>query len=673
MLEDNLADIEETRMQQYIDSRKARGRPPALSILATDYAREIQNKLDEFHGLEQEVVGTGLLAPEETEPRRIVQAADYLQRFSEVAEGKDQTSLSDRLDVSLEMARWMQEWEYGSIVFDDAADVALDGILFIGNVWLKAQACKELSLPNAYFSGSLYLDLPEVDVVDLSFAETRGSLHMEADRTGETIFEGAFFNTWVDFRDRKFVGHVIFDGAWFLREAEFSDTKFLGHTYFQNTYFSRNVNFGQAEFGIDAVFSATTFKGRADFSEALFKSAGDFRNASFGNANFRDTTFSSKTSFEGAKFYGNAIFDWANFKGTELGYVLFKQTEFFDSASFKATKFPAEADFQKSTFMGHTDFQSAHFHGIAEFGAAAFQGTCSFFESRFRSSLNVNNTHFLTRVDFQQTTFAYLPDFRYVKFDAETDLRAAKIRRQYKTAPTDGKGTEKTSIVEIIRHHKSLAINARDHRGALDRGANELRAEYIEFADQPEASTTSIWRGRLLALLPAIPAAMYFAIASNGRSFWRPLAWAFVTTGAMALVYAKYDSAYFIGVYVLSLVGYILGMAYGYGRLKIPDEEMQYYARLGLAGIVLVTLALLFDSWNSTVISEALQLAGLISANPLRVFTLIFQGDDLLQNGMYDPSRISAVSQVIVQVHATVSLALLFLIGLALRNIFKIG
>ncbi len=673
MLEDNLADREKARMQEYIALRKARGRPPALSILATEYSREIENKLDELHVLELEVVGTGLLAPEEKEPRRIVQAAAYLQRFSEVAEGKNLTLLTDRIDVAIEMARLMQANEITSIVFDDAADVALDGIIFIGNVWLKAQACKELSLQDAYFSGSLYLDLPEVDVVNLSFAETRGSLHMEADRAGETIFEGAFFNTWVDFRDRKFVGHVIFDGAWFLREAEFSDTKFLGHTYFQNTYFSRNVNFGQAEFGIDAVFSATTFKGRADFSEALFKSTGDFRNASFGNANFRDTTFSSKTSFEGAKFYGNAIFDWANFKSTELGYVLFKQTEFFDSASFKATKFPAEADFQKSTFMGHTDFQSAQFQGGAEFDSATFQGPCSFYKSEFRSSLNVNNTHFHRRVDFQRTTFEYLPDFRYVKFDAETDLRAAKIERQYEAASSDGKGTETTSIVEIIRHQKSLAINAHDHRGALDRGANELRAEYIEFAEQPEESPKLNWRGRLFALLRAIPAAMYFAIASNGRSFWRPLAWALVTTGAMALVYAEYDNAYLAVIYILFLVGYVLWMADDYGRLKISDDEMQLDALVGLRCILVVTLALLFDFRNSTAISDSLHLAGLISANPLRVFALILQGDDLFDNGMFDSSTILAANQFVVQAHATVSLALLFLIGLALRNIFKIG
>ncbi len=670
MTSDSLADSEETRKQQYIDLRKALGYPPALSIHAGDYSHEIQNKLNELHELERAVAHRALVPGQ----KHIVWASDYLRCFSVMTKEKDLTSLSDRLDVALDMARWMRANQFTLIVFDEFTNVACDGILFIGNVLLEAQARKAVDFPNAYFSGDITLDQSSLEEIDLSFAEIKGEFHMEANRVGETNFEGTVFHTKADFHSREFARKTNFHGTWFLAGGDFRQAKFLTMAVFHKTYFTWYAKFERTEFWQIANFSEATFKGRADFSKALFKDWGDFRNVSFRDqVDFSDATFTLDVYFDRAKFYDDAIFDRINFNDREDEHISFAQAEFFNAASFKETKFSKVAFFHKAKFMGHTDFESAHFRRIAEFGSATFQGTCSFFKSQFWSSLNVHNTHFHRRADFQQTTFEYLPDFRYVKFDADTDLRAAKIERQYVTASSDGKGTETTSIVEIIRHQKSLAINAHDHRGALDRGANELRAEYIEFAEKPEESPKLNWRGRLFALLRAIPAAMYFAIASNGRSFWRPLAWAFVTTGAMALVYAGYDNAWLIRIYVLSFVGYVLGMAYGYGRLKISDDDMQQNALFGLFWIVVVTLALLFDSWNSTAISDSLHLAGLISANPLRVFALILQGDDLFENGMFDSSTILAANQFVVQAHATVSLALLFLIGLALRNIFKIG
>ncbi len=740
MLKDDIADHEKARAQEYIDLRKKSGRPPALRIRADDYSRKIQNKLDELHGLEQEVVGTGSLTPEEKEPRGIVQASRYLRYFSEVAKGKDLTSLSDRLDVALKIARDMQAEEYGLIVFDEDTEVACDGVIFIGNVWLEAEARKVVDFPNAYFSGNLTLDQSVLEKLDLSYAEIKGKLCMAANSVGETSFVGAVFHAVANFLGQMFAGKADFDGAWFLSDAGFEQIRFLaeasfqktnfngfigfystqfhGCVYFRETIFVGNADFRRTEFRRIAAFSDATFKGLATFIDALFKGWGDFIDASFGNeADFCGATFFEGADFDGAKFYRSAIFDLANFKNVTDEYVSFMQTEFFGSASFSETRFPsaayfqesvfsdavsftkaafrgtfecqnakisgtaffadtdfpAMADFQNITFMGHTNFQSARFQGVAEFGSATFEGTCSFFKSQFRSSLNVNNAHFHWRVDFQQTTFEYLPDFRYVKFDAETDLRATKIELQYETAPSDGKGTETTSIVEIIRHLKLLAINARDHRGALDRGANELRAEYAESVKEQRKSHKIIWLGRLLALLRAIPAAMSFAIASNGRSSWRPLAWLFVTTGAMALAYAKYDNAWLAGLYLLSLVGYFLGMAHGYGRLKISDEEMQQNARFGLACIAVVTLALLFDFRDRIVLSEVLQLAELIRENHLHIFALIFQGDDLSQNGMHDPSPISAANQLILHALTLLSIALLFLIVPALRNIFKIG
>ncbi len=653
-------------MQQYIDLRKARGRPPALSIHAGDYSREIQDKLRQLHVLEQAALVPG--------QRYFVQATVYIEHFSEVAKGKDLTSLTVRLDVALAMARWMAANQFKFIIFDRDTYNVPDGSIFIGNVRLEAQASGTVLFPNAYFSGSLYIDQPVLERVDLRYAEIKGTFHMVANPVGETSFEGTVFHKGVDFRAREFAGSANFHRTWFLSVTNFGQTKFLAGAVFQSTQFSRYTIFERTEFSNGANFNDATFNCPANFSKALFKDWGNFTDASFGGeANFRATKFSACPNFHKAKFYRGAIFDLADFKNAKNDYPSFEQAEFYDVASFKETDFHAEADFQKTTFMGHTDFESAYFQGGAEFGSATFQGPCSFFKSQFKSSLNINNAHFHWRVDFQQTTFAYLPDFRYVKFDAETDLRAAKIQRQYETAPSDSKGTEKSSIVEIIRHHKSLAVNAHDHRGALDRGANELRAEYAESVKEQRKSKIIIRRGRLFAFLRAIPAAMYFAIASNGRSFWRPLAWAFVTTGAMALVYAGYDNAWLIRLSGLLLVGYVLGMAYGYGRLKISDDDMQQNALFGLFWIVVVTLALLYDFRNSTAISDSLHLAGLISANPLRVFALILQGDDLFDNGMFDSSTILAVSQLAVQAHATVSLALLFLIGLALRNIFKIG
>jgi hypothetical protein len=234
----------------------------------------------------------------------------------------------------------------------------------------------------------------------------------------------------------------------------------------------------------DANFRAH-YAGVTSFEGYLFPKAGvSFLNVSFGElgANFRDAHFNGPVSFEnieshtssmdfnnvvfeddvtfmGAKFSKCVItFTKARFNGQDVSFQDFKALDSlitFNRAIFDCTdltfsdaKFSGEvADFSAAQFCGDIiDFGGSEFQSSANFGGAIFNvKEVSFFEvvfekegyfqgAIFNCDLSFLNSKFQGNVDFRRAEFAnYIYDFNRCLFKHHLDFSQVKGVSQAKT------------------------------------------------------------------------------------------------------------------------------------------------------------------------------------------------------------------------------------------------
>lgn len=234
------------------------------------------------------------------------------------------------------------------------------------------------------------------------------------------------WNLWViDLKGKKVI--IDFSHHDFTDECiNFSGFIFPGDVSLSSCTF-KDVSFARAKFsGGDADFSQTKFKGRrasflkteftggdADFSEALFRvEHAYFSRAKFsgGDAHFFQAVFEGK----------NTSFRWAEFSG---GYADFSESEFSGgTAVFSMAKFSGgNAVFESAKFSGgDVDFSKAEFSG----------GDANFINSEFNSgNTNFQNATFHRRALFEGADFRHEVDFSVVSFKSAVTFKDAKFDR----------------------------------------------------------------------------------------------------------------------------------------------------------------------------------------------------------------------------------------------------
>jgi uncharacterized protein YjbI with pentapeptide repeats len=254
----------------------------------------------------------------------------------------------------------------------------------------------------------------------------------------EVDFSGVDFRREpIAFAGFVFPGPVIFQSAIF--NAGFRGAKFLGD----------DANFDKARFTAEAGnFQGAEFSGGgASFVEAKFSDGGaDFRGAKFigGPANFIKARFNGReTNFEGAVFSAGAMFDRATF---ETGNAYFSKAKFRGGdASFGWAVFAGgDASFDETEFSdGRADFGAAKFiGGAADFYNAKFSGGATIFA---QAEFSGGNTCFMStefggeeadfggakfsggRVEFNGAVFSGAARFEGVTFDSPVDLEGARF------------------------------------------------------------------------------------------------------------------------------------------------------------------------------------------------------------------------------------------------------
>ncbi|MCC3305998.1 pentapeptide repeat-containing protein [Sneathiella sp. HT1-7] len=476
---------------------------------------------------------------------------------------------------------------------------------------------------------------------DISFAGFK--FPGDVDFSETIIADANFINAEFSGGDANFHGAKFSSG-----DANFTATEFSGgDANFTATEFSGgDANFIAAEFsGGQAYFTATKFSGgNAYFSEAEF---------SGGNANFTATKFSGGNAyFSEAEFSGgNAFFAKADFSGGVAefwiadfsgGNASFYGAKFSGGdANFTAAKFSGgDANFTAAKFSGgDASFVEAEFSGgKADFEGVEFKKESYFREATFEHQSTFQGANFSGPVDLEGSRFAGAPDFRRSTMTAHFTLHDMKVG--YTTHPKKIWGIFKKASTSIdtdkFRRLKELAVYARDHEREQDFFAKELKAKrfYEGFSAKPPYNTEwarkfisknlgylfrflLIFRS-LLAFISLLPNYLYEWTSDFGRSLWRP-------------------------ALCLGLTWLIFGLLYGVNGLKYapsPLEPLWNGLKLSLATLVP------FAAISRTAMLEAREALFRSDVNHLLDFAMVFEG--------------------------ILAVAFIFLIGLALRNRFRI-
>lgn len=232
---------------------------------------------------------------------------------------------------------------------------------------------------------------------------------MELARSGReawNLWRGTWPKAVVNFARVDFRGENIdFAGFVFGQSANFSGSQFGDDADFGNSQFGQFAHFGGATFGGGATFKGAAFGDGALFSDAKFGSYVDFVGTQFDiSANFVEAKFGDHANFDGAQFGPNVRFDRA-----VIG----------DFASFAGTQFDSYANFIATTFGHHVSFSGWDARRIENFWrnnkleiearktraeqsglrSDAFRAI-SFAGARFAGAVSFQNREFLATADF---------------------------------------------------------------------------------------------------------------------------------------------------------------------------------------------------------------------------------------------------------------------------------
>ena len=161
------------------------------------------------------------------------------------------------------------------------------------------------------------------------------------------------FSNYLNRLGKKFLLSIDFSGFEFGDFANFKNAKFVTRTIFIEAQFNGYVSFSGAQFEEHVYFEKAKIIDRANFSNVIFR----------GKARFGGAQFGDRSSFTGARFLGNA-----SFGGTQFGIATdFQNVEFSYRANFRGAQFGADTRFDGAKFESDISFAADDWASIAFF------------------------------------------------------------------------------------------------------------------------------------------------------------------------------------------------------------------------------------------------------------------------------------------------------------------
>ncbi len=380
---------------------------------------------------------------------------------------------------------------------------------------------------------------------------------------------------------------------------------------FSNLIFKRPVCFARFVFPFSARFEKSRFLADVRYWEAAFVEEARFGAASFcGEAVFIHSEFRSLTDFSNAVFENKALFHNAKI----YGYSWFDSVKFGSTASFDAAKFEGAACFGGEEFGGRSIFDGASFMETASFRSTTFSGGVSFDSAKFSDQTIFTDARFLTHV----------PTFHAAELYDDTVFPIPEnYRKNWPPQKGSVKITGQEQPVKVMEAGDQKRAYARLRRFMADLHMID-EEQFFHRMEMRCKKAMANWKHRPLYRL-------YSLLSDYGISVWRPLA----------------------GLSLVFLVG-MLAMLWWDGAFTfLPKETTGFDWAFGLGGS--------HDPW-----AEPRKAAGWSISN-----TLPFLG--LVRLYYADTAKDLAWQlKLIGGLQSLVGIFLLFLLGLGLRNRFRL-
>ncbi|WGJ15440.1 pentapeptide repeat-containing protein [Methylocapsa sp. D3K7] len=220
-------------------------------------------------------------------------------------------------------------------------------------------------------------------------------------------------------------------------------------------------------FNIMINFSGVQFTNNVYFADYLFAGVTFFVDANFfGELNsYSGATFFGGTFFDRVIFSGNAHFHCANF----CGGASFIYVTFLSGACFDGAIFPSAADFLNSTFSQYAGFRDATFCRYAAFHGATFSGQSFFNQTKFYGRVLFDGAKFHMRSSFVRVEMKEETSFENATFFGETRFTSAIFERTCSFVNAEMKG-ETFFDTMAFNMEPPKFFGAKLHQGTVWRG-----------------------------------------------------------------------------------------------------------------------------------------------------------------------------------------------------------
>jgi uncharacterized protein YjbI with pentapeptide repeats len=427
-----------------------------------------------------------------------------------------------------------------------------------------------------------------------------------------------------------------FAGFHFGDDADFSEQRFSN---------SRMMSFDNSQFGDYAKFEATVFPCGATFRVARFGTHANLTRLRFERVQ-RLPDEKLWVSFEGAHFgdhldFGDVQLYWAHgaenmpeidFSGCRIGS--FARIRFAEMAprirsmNFNESEFGASTDFEGAYFGIYSFFQNCHFGaGVmptnfkdakmfhAFFERSCFGGPVDFEGEEFGET-SFEGASFAGRVKYNNRKFRSNASFEGASF-AEVPLFHNCELHQDTRFDEESFPRQASGRNEAVRAYRTLKLAMNKHLAT--------REEQFFFRREMREERLELWRtGSRVKRLRSILYGFYEVLSDYGASVWRPTAW-FLLFSVIAA-----------GTYYL-----------------LSSPSAVWFPKRGIDGLQALR-------WLSYSLVNSLPLGGLDQASS-ELRNVLFAAN----------SEASPWFSMILVLHKLVSLLFLFLIGVGLRNLFK--
>jgi uncharacterized protein YjbI with pentapeptide repeats len=529
---------------------------------------------------------------------------------------------------------------------------------------------------------------------------------------GVPIYEQEFFlalaargkNAWNRWRSQHRNVAVTFEGIDFTDAAN-ADINFCGYVFGNNCNFSGTIfgngpwhfepfvpgmpNFRQSQFGDDATFAGAFFGDRAFFLESVFGDRADFRAATFGDFSLAAVAkFKGSADFSGAIFGPQVKFSETTFRGPVRmdAWSLQQWREFKQALISASSRMSSWTDQKKEKYLSVSENLAKHGIGpdtftAIHFSSARFLGQAIFLERRFGRYTSY----------FKNTRFDQPPSFAGCSGTSSVDLFGARIRfsGDLLGIPVPG-WTTKTGVMLELRELRKIAEETRNHDLERDLFIEERKAQRgialsdgaFKMLDRSAPSTLWVAKSRYvngsihallvfpLKLIALFPLSLlrfagklleiavmtsFWVLGNYGRSFVRPLA---------ALIFSVFV---FQSIYMAMLmpVRHSSGNFFQAGLSLVKNYAAAAVSDDSKLGNAIRALAIA----NAIPLVGALGLEKEVKATVLCADTR----NDLHSNRTEPCSFIPRpMLQLAMLAQSIFSGLCLFLIGLALRNYFRL-